>query len=612
MSRHTKQGIRPSQFILTYGPGAILEGENGPRIILNADIGLFDEYGDVDPRKYRIDDNRMSKGLLGGSKIYRLPTPSEVQDRLYATKPFPGWSLCVRPHGNNRGYLLHKGKGCPMCGSNTTGIAIRFVMACRNGHLDDVSWNYQVHGGSECPNASSNHITKSGDAFYWRSSGGTLRGITIQCINCESDANFGRIYYNTHRCSGRNPQGENKGQPPVRRECGARAKVIARQSASLRLTETKTLLSIRPVYTHVHRMLQDLSSELIAASANSTMDKTSFDNVIRALENSKSISTDKASKLRNERWETVNDALEFIKRPVPETYHDLLMEEFGELRKASVYGAPPQSAIVDDKVLGSNAKVIFEANRNDIALITSNGAKFVVTPIQRLRTVTVQKGFRREISGANSSDEPTLVDISFVKNGAKWYPGVEYMGEGIFIRLDGNDGWANNPSNPKAAVWLEKFRSHDRAKYPEYVFRNNDARVEMHPWFVWWHTLAHLLIRTMGEYSGYSSAAIRERVYFENDGDKRARGGILLYATQPGNEGTMGGLVGMAPHMKELLDSAFETSELCSGDPLCSDSQFREGGYNGAACYACLLNSETTCEHRNMWLDRNILNEVRP
>ena len=132
----------------------------------------------------------------------------------------------------------------------------------------------------------------------------------------------------------------------------------------------------------------------------------------------------------------------------------------------------------------------------------------------------------------------------------------------------------------------------------------------MHPGFVWWHTLAHLLVRTVGEQSGYSAAAIRERVYFERgDGDGRFRGGLLLYATQPGNEGTMGGLVGMMPHMKGLLDASFERGELCSGDPLCGESALADGSGNGAACYACLLNSETSCEHKNMWLDRNVLGQ---
>ena len=51
------------------------------------------------------------------------------------------------------------------------------------------------------------------------------------------------------------------------------------------------------------------------------------------------------------------------------------------------------------------------------------------------------------------------------------------------------------------------------------------ARYELHPLFVWWHTLSHSLIRAISNEAGYSSASIRERVYIEVRGDGTARGG---------------------------------------------------------------------------------------
>ena len=76
-----KQNIRPSQFILTYGPGSILEGEE-PCVIPDADKGLFDK--NIDQMNYRIDDDRMSIGLLHGAKIYRLPTNDEFDDEQFS------------------------------------------------------------------------------------------------------------------------------------------------------------------------------------------------------------------------------------------------------------------------------------------------------------------------------------------------------------------------------------------------------------------------------------------------------------------------------------------------------------------------------------------------
>ena len=125
------------------------------------------------------------------------------------------------------------------------------------------------------------------------------------------------------------------------------------------------------------------------------------------------------------------------------------------------------------------------------------------------------------------------------------------------------------------------------------------------------HTLSFLLTRTTGEEASYSPASIRERFYFEPRGGMY-RGGILLYAAQPGSEGTLGGLIGRVPHMGTILGAALKKAASCSGDPLCGEARFRSGGYNGASCYACLMTSEMSCEHRNMWLYRHVLLDNPP
>ena len=129
--------------------------------------------------------------------------------------------------------------------------------------------------------------------------------------------------------------------------------------------------------------------------------------------------------------------------------------------------------------------------------------------------------------------------------------------------------------------------------------------------FVWWHTLSHLLIRAIGEDAGFSSSAIQERVYLQVDGDK-ARGGILLYSTQSGGDGSMGGLLALAPYFDRMLEIAIQNLHTCSGDPLCSDKEFFLGELNGACCFGCTMNSETSCEYRNYWLDRHVLMDNSP
>ena len=49
------------------------------------------------------------------------------------------------------------------------------------------------------------------------------------------------------------------------------------------------------------------------------------------------------------------------------------------------------------------------------------------------------------------------------------------------------------------------------------------------------HTFAHLLIKQMSMSSGYSSSAIRERIYFGDD-----MSGVLLYTGSADKEGSLG------------------------------------------------------------------------
>jgi len=121
---------------------------------------------------------------------------------------------------------------------------------------------------------------------------------------------------------------------------------------------------------------------------------------------------------------------------------------------------------------------------------------------------------------------------------------------------------------------------------------------------VWLHTLSHALIMAISLHSGYSSASLRERVYIDRDADN---GGILIYTTSPGEDGSMGGLVGAVDIFEEILERASGRIGLCSNDPLCAEVRKTPERINGAACHSCLLISETSCEHRNMWLDRHII-----
>jgi hypothetical protein len=120
------------------------------------------------------------------------------------------------------------------------------------------------------------------------------------------------------------------------------------------------------------------------------------------------------------------------------------------------------------------------------------------------------------------------------------------------------------------------------------------------------HSLSHLLITTVALECGYSSSAIRERVYAGDAGY-----GILLYTGTPDSEGTLGGLVHVGRRIEEHLRNAIELGRLCSNDPVCaqhSAKQALEEQYLlGAACHGCLLIAETSCERFNQYLDRSLV-----
>lgn len=631
------QKIRASQFITTYGPGSIVELPEGPVIIPNAKIGLFDKSSNFFPNDYQIQDDRMSKGLLDGANIYRLPTNSEnaLDDDyiIYKTKSFPMWHLCQNQaihqnQGTGSVDILYQRKTtvthCPICGPSgrndvNPSSSARFVRICKDGHLDEVDWHFVAHTGTQC-----SRKYRSKDVLIWKTDGGSaLRNIIIECPQCQMSKSFSNYFYNEHlKCTGREPETEQLISSPARKPCEADTQVVARQASNIRMPEIKTLLSIQSIMTKLHRTLERPVIKTSIRDAIEYMGGSidTPDKLERMLEvmNKNPLISQKTIldfKPPNASFEEVQQLIADLDKPVPTSYHELILDEFRELNKSSVDGAPPH-------VFKGKSKPIFEVLPHKIKDITTKkGTKFKITPVSTLQTITVQTGFKRDDVGNDdlqSNSQSVSTHHVDEDTRTKWYPGASYMGEGIFIRLDGDDVLSGLlSSNPVTDDWLKTHNTETNAEpkkgqYPDYLFRDAvESKDELHPGFVWWHTLSHLLIRIISEESGYSSSAIRERIYFNRNGNK-IDGGILLYAAQPGSEGTLGGLTALVPHFKSFLDSALDKVISCSGDPLCSQNKFNKGKSNGVCCDVCLMNSETSCEHRNMWLDRKVLMDSIP
>lgn len=597
------QSIRRSQFITTYGPGAILEGKNGPRIIPSLDSsGIFDNRQVTD---FEITDSRLSNALLNGAGILRIPSNAELgftdsQD-VYITKAFPSWALCTY---HQILYLKRPGIGnskqaCPRCTlfsseeaawQRVRHQAIRFIRACPRGHLDDVDWIGIIQ-----------HQKRSCQPHYliWQGGGSALRNINIVCPDCLAPINLGYAYSGrTWPCSGRFPE-----LVQGRTSCDAEAKLLQRGASNLRMPELYTSLTIPPADTALYRLLDSkiIRGALILRNVTS---KQEMITVLNMLVIARSIGRALVDEVNRYNEAEILTVVKQLSDPLPETNRAMRHEEFEALKRAALSGAPPQRS----KTPG--APPLFEVVQQDVKefLGPDNKYKLRITPISRLRVVMVQKGYRRIDPLKGDVVECVYVD----KQSEPWYPGVEHFGEGIFIDLSPTSLNKEKHFLLKGdQIWFSAWR--DPAEYKQRVQPDADEQDYLHPVFIWWHTFAHRLINALSIDSGYSSAAVRERVYVDIDATSgEAIGGILLYTAQPGGDGTLGGMIALVPQFDRVLKAAFNTIDSCSNDPLCSDVEFGTGKYNGSACYACLLVSETSCEHRNTRLDRTLLKENLP
>jgi hypothetical protein len=582
------QSIRRSQYITTYGPGAIIEGPNGPRLIPRPDIGLFQPMG-LSPTRYEIPSQTMSTGLLGGARIFRLPSNAELHKRanyyVYRTRIFPSWALCVTHR-----ILYFSMRGCPKCGGSPKGRqeAIRFVRACKRGHLDDVDWNYMVHKGKSCSNR---------DAFEWIGGGGALSELRLRCPECGARVHFGQAYNRDWPCLGRRPETEPFRSSPNRSGCAEPARIIQRQASNLRIPEIALTFTVPKRATRLHELLaKEPVLHALRAAPPDSLDQ--LQRMLERLVKYGDILPADMEEIVSHDFDEIVEVLDDVNEPVPSDPFSVYLAEFHSLIDNSIQGYPPVKSRI------SPSKVLFKVDPKSIRRFALFGAhKLRVVPIEILHAVMVQKGYRRLDPDPAQS---TLVDAGFKDESDQvWYPGVELFGEGLFMILDETDTTFIQGGNA-ATKWHSLFENPSSNGYADSCFRFVGHPLELHPVFVWWHTLAHLMIRAIAVDSGYSGAAIRERVYVEANED-RAKGGIILYAVQQGADGTLGGMISLAPRFDRILQQVDATRSRCSNDPLCFEQEIRAGSYSGSSCYACLLLSETSCEHRNMWLDRKML-----
>jgi hypothetical protein len=225
--------------------------------------------------------------------------------------------------------------------------------------------------------------------------------------------------------------------------------------------------------------------------------------------------------------------------------------------------------------------------------------------VTRLREVRALTGFTR-IQPPGDAADGHIASLS-VTPAIDWLPAIEVRGEGIFLELnpDRLTVWEQNPEVVSRADeidrrWKKEWK--DRHGAESMPPREITAR------FLLIHTFAHALMRQLTLDCGYSTTALRERLYVA--GGSAVMAGLLVYTATTDNDGTLGGLQreGDPIRINRTVISAVRSQAWCSSDPLCIEKVLSgDDGLSLAACHSCVLAPETSCEEFNRFLDRALL-----
>jgi hypothetical protein len=503
-----------------------------------------------------------------------------TRDRLVAAE-FPHWHQCPRCDriGHSRQWGKRPGSAARYCQFCTQGrdvhvVPVRFVMACERGHLEDFPWHRWVGHKESCGNR---------DGFlFLKAKGAGLAGLRLSCPDCTGERNLDGVFAAEtwerlrQSCAGRRPWLAGSDE----RDCPETPRALQRGATNLYFPVTESSLDIPPWSDQLQLELGQYWAPIL--SVEDPGQRASF---IRTL-----TSTVLQPMLKVYGW-TADQLIEDIERRLTHLREseneDLRVEEY---RQFAFGSDTPRDQ-------GHQFEIRVEA----VPDLLKKWFGRVVRAV-RLREVRALIGFTRIVPPGEKVDE-RIAKIATGNPG--WLPAIEVFGEGVFVDLarEHLHEWEERSAviaraERIAALWTAEQVS----RFGEKPAWRPSAR------FILVHTLAHAFMRQLTLDCGYSSAALRERLYVE-DGEQ-GMAGFLIYTATTDADGTLGGLQrqGQADRMRRTVPSAIRAMEWCSSDPLCiSDRMAPPEAASGAACHACVLSPETACEHFNRLLDRAFL-----
>src|SRR6266702_4403864 len=596
--------LRPSQVLFTYGIGSIVDLPYISTMVM----GLDDWEN---PYPAMVGEERLLQAVRAvlGSQVLRLLAPPEAPETVggppnpfdesaivgVPVAAFPRWMLCPRCrtlssldsdlfqlkadfYRTDKTRYVHV--NCSSAGAPPPVVPARFLVACKNGHLDDFPWLRFVHG--EVPCRARLKLRELGVT-------GEAADIQVLCETCSrqkrmSDAFGTDGMKNLPQCNGRHPH----------------------------------------LRSYDKEACQEQSRTILLGASNSW-----FSLVLSTLAVPNAV--DKLSQLVEEHWHllgkvTSQQNIELLRKIGQlehfSAYADKDIWEKVEARKnaseaaeASDETPPPSLKVPEWKVLSNPTSAPDAHDFKVRAVSPPQGYEQVlkqVVLVERLREVRALIGFTRIESPGDFTEVAEIPEerrVPLSRKRPTWVPAAEVRGEGIFLEfredalrtwIDGHIQHLHDQTFREAHTQWRKAR---RLEAPEAGYPGLR--------YVLLHSFAHALMRQLTLECGYTAASIRERIYsLPPEHDDGPMAGILLYTAAPDSEGTLGGLVGLGvpEQLGRHLDGALEQMRSCTSDPLCAEHTCsQEHSLHEAACHACLFLPETSCERGNKYLDRSVL-----
>jgi hypothetical protein len=589
--------MRRSQVVTTFGPGAIVDfragGRGGaPVSVVAAGQEAWDESAGQDGQAglnhpQVIKEPRLQDILkVDGFRLPpAVPTDEDgryiLPQRLIGVR-FPQWLQCPGCHAIQPadGWNADPGDPALYCGRCSHGsprrahvVPVRFITACRKGHLDEFPWHLWVRHKKRCSNTAGPLLLVP--------TGPGLAGLMLQCPECEEqqsmDGCFSKKALGGLRCQGkRHWLGDSE-------DCTEEPRALLRGATNVYFPVIVSALDIPPWANEFHKRIAPLDWARLKAAANDAKRLAIIVandlNVVHGL-------------TAEEMLGRVNESLKTLETNSAET---LLYDEYRQLTSGGGAATGESEFEVQPEAVPPELTGCFSR----------------VVRVTRLREVRVLRAFTR-LKPPGDWRESAGEDIPFVpiaRERKNWLPATEVRGEGIFLELnrEAMSTWlasaAGDEIRRRAAAVHQAFVDEYRERHG-----GGEPPIRVTPRLLLVHSFAHVLIRQMSLDCGYSTASLRERLYVEEG--ERDMCGLLVYTASADADGTLGGLCrqARADRLVSLVCRAIRSSAWCSSDPLCIEGlQSSSESLNLAACHSCMLLPETSCEKFNRLLDRAML-----